>query len=62
MNKWDIQLGKQRFKCKDCGLLFQWDNDAVKDSNRFIWFKKWIMERQVYRYLVRDSGTSSRTL
>ncbi len=42
--------------------MFQRDNDAVKDSNRFIWFKKWIMERQVYRFLVRDSGMSESTL
>jgi hypothetical protein len=42
--------------------MFQWDNDSVKDNNRFIWFQKWIMERQVYRFLVRDSGMSESTL
>ena len=42
--------------------MFQRDNDTVKDNNRFIWFQKWIMERQVYRFLVRDSGMSESTL
>jgi hypothetical protein len=60
--KWGIQSGKQRYKCKDCGLLFQWDNDSVKDANRFVWFKKWIIERQVYRYLIRDSGMSTSSI
>jgi AraC-like DNA-binding protein len=60
--KWGFQNYKQRFKCSDCGLMFQWDNDSVKDNNRFIWFEKWIMERQVYRFLVRDSGMSESTL
>ena len=45
-----------------CGLLFHRDNNAVKDSNRFVWFKKWILERQVYRYLVRDSGMSESSI
>ncbi|MEJ7823607.1 MAG: hypothetical protein WKF85_14880, partial [Chitinophagaceae bacterium] len=44
--RWGTQQGKQRYKCKCCGLLFQWNNKIVKDENRFIWFKKWIIERQ----------------
>jgi hypothetical protein len=35
---------------------------VVKDENRFVWFKKWIMERQVYRYLIRDSGMSESSI
>jgi AraC-like DNA-binding protein len=30
--------------------------------NRFIWFKKWILERQTYKTLSRDSGLSISTL
>lgn len=52
---WGIRNGKQRFKCKSCGLLFQCDNKVVKDKNRFTWFIKWIMERQIYRFLMRDT-------
>lgn len=60
--KWGRQYGKQRFKCKECGLIFQWENGRVKDANRFVWFEKWIMERQVYRFLVRDSGMSESSI
>jgi len=31
-------------------------------QNRFIWFKKWILERQTYATLSRDSGLSKATL
>lgn len=31
-------------------------------QNRFIWFKKWILERQTYATLSRDSKLSKRTL
>lgn len=31
-------------------------------SNRFVWFKKWILERQTYKTLTRDSGLSKDTL
>jgi hypothetical protein len=60
--RWGKQGGKQRFKCKDCDILFT-RNDAEQGlQNRFVWFRKWIMERQVYRYLVRDSGMSESSI
>ncbi len=31
-------------------------------NNQFVWFKKWIIERQVYKYLVRDSGMSQSSI
>ena len=43
-------------------MLFIRENKIVKDSNRFSWFHKWIEERQVYRYLSRDSGLSQSSL
>lgn len=52
------QCGKQRFRCADCGFSFVLHNIAVKENNHFVWFRKWVMERWVYRYLVRDSGMS----
>lgn len=33
-----------------------------KIQNRFIWFQKWILERQTYRILGRESGLSKDTL
>lgn len=33
-----------------------------KQWNRFIWFKKWILERQTFKTLSRDSGLSIDTL
>lgn len=31
-------------------------------KNRFVWFKKWVIERQTYKTLARDSGYSKDTL
>jgi hypothetical protein len=53
-----LQNGKQRYFCKQCNFSFLNIRDDVKANNEFIWFKKWIIERQIYKYLVRDSGYS----
>ena len=60
--RWGKQYGKQRFKCKNCGILFTRNAPEQRFANRFIWFKKWILERQTYKTLSRDSGLSIRTL
>jgi Transposase, Mutator family len=60
--KWGKQLGKQRFKCKNCGILFTRNAPNQGNRNRFIWFKKWILERQTYATLSRDSKLSKRSL
>jgi hypothetical protein len=57
-----MQNHKQRFKCKSCGLLFNRKGKAVKLQNRFVWFRKWILERQTYKTLSRDSHLSIDTL
>jgi hypothetical protein len=54
--------GRQRFHCCDCFHNFSTENPGVKSTNLFVWFEKWIMERQVYKYLVRDSGMSQSSL
>lgn len=59
---WGKQQNKQRYKCKDCGILFSNNNKSQTLKNRFIWFKKWIIERQTYKTLTRDSGYSKDTL
>lgn len=60
--KWGKRNNKQRYKCFDCNANFTTFNKVVKDANRFVWFKKWIIERQVYKYLVRDSGMSQSSI
>jgi hypothetical protein len=42
--------------------MFTRDNPEVAFANQFIWFEKWIIERQVYKYLVRDSGLSQSSI
>lgn len=59
---WGKRNEKQRFKCKNCGIYFTRNKPKQKISNRFIWFKKWILERQTYKTLSRDSGYSIDTL
>lgn len=55
-------MGKQRFKCKNCDILFTRNDPNQRQENRFIWFKKWILERQTFETLSRDSGLSIDTL
>lgn len=43
-------------------MLYNRQNKSVKNNNRFIWFKKWVLERQTYKTLTRDSGLSKDTL
>lgn len=60
--RWGNRQGKQRFKCKNCGILFTQNRKSQRIKNRFIWFKKWVLERQTYKTLSRDSGYSKDTL
>lgn len=60
--RWGKQSGKQRFKCKSCGILFTGNSPDQRQQNRFVWFQKWILERQTYRTLSRDSALSKATL
>ena len=53
---------KQRYKCKSCGILFTRNYPNQRLENRFIWFKKWVLERQTFKTLSRDSGLSKDTL
>jgi len=60
--KWGKQAGKQRYKCKNCGILFTGSNQGLRHSNQKVWFEKWVVERLTYRYLANDSGYSTSTL
>lgn len=54
--------GKQRFHCSACFHNFIVENRGVSKHNQFVWFRKWVMERQVYKLLVRDSGMSQSSI
>jgi hypothetical protein len=60
--RWGTRQKKQRFKCKICGILFTRNDAAQRLENRFIWFRKWVLERQTFKTLSRDSGLSIDTL
>lgn len=60
--RWGKQKGKQRFKCRDCGILFTRNNPGVTESNRFKWFKDWIIGRQTLLQISKSSGYSERSL
>jgi Transposase, Mutator family len=42
--------------------LFTRSDPDQRLENRFVWFRKWILERQTFRTLSRDSGLSIDTL
>ena len=60
--RWGKRASTQRFKCKDCGLLFSGENKAVKLSNQFSWFNQWILHRSTLEELSARSGYSKRKL
>lgn len=59
---WGKQNGKQRFKCKNCGLLFTRHNPELSLENRFVWFEKWILGKQTLHQLSEQSKYSERSL
>ena len=43
-------------------MFFNRKSPCLKIRNRFVWFRKWIIERQTFKTLTRDSGLSIDTL
>ncbi|PZP51394.1 MAG: transposase [Pseudopedobacter saltans] len=62
VQKWGHQNNKQRYRGTDCCHNFTLTNKAVSQHNQFVWFRKWIMERQVYKTLIRDGGMSQSSI
>jgi hypothetical protein len=56
--KWGKQGGKQRFKCKNYGVLSTRLNKGVVFSNRFVWFREWIIGKQTLEQISLKSGYS----
>jgi hypothetical protein len=60
--RWGKRLGKQRYKCINCGILSTRFNTSVSRKNRESWFRQWIIGKQTFSQLVAQSGYSERTL
>lgn len=60
--KWGKQGDKQRYKCKECGVLSTYTNISVSKKNREKWFKDWILGKQTIKQLAVSSSYSERTL
>ena len=60
--KWGKRDNKQRYKCNNCGVLSTSSNKSVSNSNRFIWFKEWVVGRRTISQLSSQSDYSERTL
>ena len=60
--QWGKQQGKQRYKCKNCGILSTGNSPTQSKRNRFIWFGRWIEGKQTLEQLSSQSGYSVRSL
>lgn len=60
--RWGVQNGHQRFRCKECGLMFTPRRPDVSSSNRFVWFRRWVLGKQTIESLSEASGYSERQL
>ncbi len=60
--KWGKQLEKQRYYCKQCASYFTTQRKDVSHQNLFIWFERWILEKQSISQLVKRSGYSEKKL
>jgi hypothetical protein len=60
--RWGKQNGKQRFKCQDCGILFTNNSRQQGLTNQFGWFKRWVLQKDTFEVLVKESGYSKSTL
>mgnify|MGYP003441209313 FL=1 len=60
--KWGTRGGRRRFKCKNCDSMFTYRRKDVSKSNRFTWFRWWIVGKQSIQQISELSGYSTRQL
>ena len=60
--RWGTRDGHQRYKCRDCGASFVKHKEGVRKSNRFVWFRKWVLGKQNIEDIAQECGYSSRQL
>lgn len=58
VQKWVPKMEVNDIDAVIVGFVLFKKNETIKHQNSFVWFKKWVLERQVYKYLVRDSKRS----
>ena len=61
-----IKRGKRgeysRYFCKNCNSYFTDRRPHISDSNMFVWFERWVRDKQSIAQISKASGHSERTL
>ena len=60
--RWGTREGHQRYKCRDCGATFVKHKEGVRQSNRSVWFRKWVLGKQTIEDIAQECGYSTRQL
>ena len=58
--RWGLREGHQRYKCRDCGTSFVKHKEGVRQSNRLVWFRKWVLGKQTIEDIAQECGYSAR--
>ena len=58
--RWGTREGHQRYKCQDCGASFVKHKEGVRQSNRLVWFRKWVLGKQTVEDIANECGYSAR--
>ena len=58
--RWGTREGHQRYKCQDCGASFVKHKEGVRQSNRLVWFRKWVLGKQTVEDIAHECGYSAR--
>ena len=58
--RWGSREGHQRYKCRDCGTSFVKHKEGVRQSNRLVWFRKWVLGKQTIEDIAQECGYSAR--
>ena len=54
--------GYSRYFCKNCGSCFTDRRPHIAEKNMFVWFRRWVREKQSILQISQASGYSERTL
>ena len=58
--RWGTREGHQRYKCQDCEASFVKHKEGVRQSNRLVWFRKWVLGKQTVEDIAHECGYSAR--
>ena len=54
--------GYSRYFCKNCISYFTDRRPHISEKNMFVWFRRWVREKQSISQIAQESGHSERTL